>query len=232
MIDLEERYTHYRKRFRAFMEARKMTNEAVAEKLDGGVHPVTISKLRTGAINLNDEWRARIADAFGIEHDLLFGHQPLPTPRPDEVRPQKRRGRPPRLPQPQSTLPMFGWAAGSVTGVETLTNEPVDEVPCPPALSDTIGAYALKTRGESMYPRYLPEDILYVNPHQTVKSGDHVVIQTQRYEGSGVETWVKRYDSENDTSVFVSQYHPPAQITFRKTEVLSIHRILSVNELF
>ncbi len=232
MINLDERYKYYRLRLREFMGARNLTNEAVAEKLGGGVHPVTISKLRTGAINLNDEWRAKFAEAFDIEHDVLFGHQPLPQPRAHEVMPQKRRGRPPRQPAIQTMLPMFGWAAGSVAGVETLTSEPVDEVPCPPALREAVGAYALRTRGESMYPRYLPDDILYVNPHQPVKSGDHVVIQTQRYEGSGVETWVKRYESQDETSIMVSQYHPPAHITFRKSEVLSIHRVLSVNELF
>lgn len=233
MIDLDARYRHYRSRLRDFMKARNLTNDDVAEKL--GVHPVTISKLRNGALSLDDEWRARFAESFDTEHDLLFGFEPLPAARPAEIRPP-RRGRPrasrPPARQVRSELPMFGWAAGAVAGVETITSEPVEYVPCPPALSDIDEAYALRTRGESMVPRFFPGELVYVHPHKAVKSGDHVVVQTQRFEGSGTETWIKRFDADDEQSIYAAQYNPEGRVTFRKSNVLYVHRVLRPDELF
>ncbi len=129
-------------------------------------------------------------------------------------------------------LPLFGLAAGSLSGAHTMTTEAVDEVPCPPGLADVPDAYALKTKGASMVPRYFDGDVLYVNPRQRVRAGDHVIVQVQKFPGSGTETWVKRFDSETAEEIVVSQYNPGQQIRFRKQFVLYVHRVLPPNELF
>ncbi len=48
-------------------------------------------------------------------------------------------------------------------------------------------AYALRTRNESMVPRYFPNEILYINPEQTPQGGDHIIIQVQLHESDGIE---------------------------------------------
>lgn len=232
MVDLNERYAHYRNRLRAYVDARKLTNDVIGERI--GAHPVTVSKLRSGATKLDDEWRARMAAGLGVEHDVLFGEGPLPQPEPREIhKPLRKRGRKPAAPPVNDNrLPLYGLAAGSLAGVHTMSSDPVDSVPCPPALADVIGAYALKTRGESMIPRYFPGDVLYVNPHQRPHSGDHVIIQTQNYDGGGTETWVKRFDAEDKDMLHASQYNPSARVSFRKQLVIHVHRVLPINELF
>ncbi len=83
MIDLADKYEHYRRRFREAMDARNLTNEEMASRLVA--HPVTISKMRGGKIELDDEWRARISVALNIDEDKLFGDQTLPAPKPAEI---------------------------------------------------------------------------------------------------------------------------------------------------
>lgn len=227
MDDLEKRYAHYAARMRAFMDARNITGELGAEMI--GAHPTTVYDLRRGAQRLDDEWRVKVAAGFGIDHDALFGSSPLPKPKANEIHERKRRGRKPKA--ANDNLPHFGLAAGSLLGAHSLSSDLPEEVPCPPGLRDALGAYALTTRGESMIPRYFPNERLYINPNQLVKKGDHVVIQTTSDDGQETQTWVKRYDGETRDSYLVSQYNPPAQIEFRKRSVRYIHRVLPINEL-
>lgn len=228
MIDLTAKFDHYRQRFRAAFEARSLTNEAFAERI--GAHPVTVSKLRSGKTNLDDEWRAKVAVGLAMSEEILFGNGPLPEPKPHEIFiSAKRRGRPRAV---NDNIPVYGLAAGSIQGAHRMMNDPIDEVTCPSGLRDVVGAYALVTRGESMIPRYFPGDRLYVNPNQRVKAGDHVIIQTRLHDNSGTETWVKRFDGENDKEIRVWQYNPAAEMKFNRKYVIHIHRVLPVNELF
>lgn len=230
MINLEQRYRHYAARMAAFMDARNITGDIGSELI--GAHTTTVYDLRRGAQKLDDEWRARVAIAFGIDHDVLFGEGPLPEPGPGEIYPAKRRGRKPKTVPPRATLSLYGLAAGSIQGNHSMTNDPVDEVPCPPALRTVVGAYAMKTRGDSMVPRFFHGERLYINPHQAVRAGDHVVIQVRNHESSGTDTWVKRYEAEDEDMVYVSQYNPPGRIAFKKKYVQSVHRVLPIDELF
>lgn len=229
MIDLSKKYEYFSRRLRDAMDARNLTNEEMASRIDS--HPVTVSKLRTGRIKMDDEWRARLAAGLSMSEDVLFGDEPLPAPIGGEIfRPIKKRGRKPA--NDNKDLPVYGLAAGSVQGHHVMTLEVIETVPCPPGLENVPGAYALRTNGESMIPRYFPRDILYVNPVQTVMSGDHVIVQVRHYENSGTETWVKRYDGQTDNEIIVSQYNPSGRMTFRKQYVQSLHRVLPVNELY
>ncbi|MBN9243966.1 MAG: helix-turn-helix transcriptional regulator [Mesorhizobium sp.] len=229
MVDLTKRYEHYATRMKAFMEARNITGEMAADMI--GAHPTTIYDLRRGAQRLDDEWRVKVAAGFKTEEAVLFGEGPLPTPHATEIFPAKKRGRKPKI-AANDNLPLYGLAAGSAMGAHRMSNDPIDEVPCPAGLRDVIGAYALLTRGESMVPRYFPGDRLYINPVQRVRPGDHVIIQTRLHDSSGTETWVKRYDGETESEIRVWQYNPPAEMKFKKQYVMHVHRVLPVNELF
>lgn len=233
MIDLSRKFEHYQERLRAAMKSRKLTNEGLAEKVDA--HSVTISKLRNGTMKLDDEWRARLAEAFNLPEEVLFGEGPLPAPRPFEIWQSPKKAARRRAAVAASAKPsihLYGLAAGSVQGALRMTADPIDEVTCPPALMHVVGAYALRTSGESMIPRYFPGDRLYVNPHQRIRPGDHVIVQIMRHDNSGTETWVKRFDAEDAENIYVFQYNPEARMTFKKKYVIHVHRVLPINELF
>lgn len=139
-----------------------------------------------------------------------------------------RRANDPAVPM----IPVYGLAAGALTGHHALTSDPIDEVDAPETLRHVVGAYALLTKGESMIPRYFPNDRLYVNPHQAVRPGDHVIVQVRLHDNSGTDTWIKRYDGETGDEILVSQYNPPSQIRFKRKYVTYVHRVLPINELF
>lgn len=231
MRKIDEKYQHYAERLREAMTSRNLTNEMLAERL--GAHPVTVSKLRNGTIKLDDEWRAKIADTMRLDEEVLFSRDALPLPRPEDVViGARKRGRPSTRALAPARIPLYGMAAGSMQGAYSQTSEPIDLILCPPGLSSVSGAYALKTMGTSMVPRYMPGDFLYVHPHQPVKKGDHVVVQMQRHEGAATETWIKLYEGARDDIVIVSQYNPIATIEFRKKFILHMHRVLPPNEIY
>ncbi len=227
MTDLAKRFDHYRQRMDDAMKARNLTNEMLGDLI--GSHSVTISKLRTGKTNLDDEWRFKVATALAMSEDILFGEAPLPSPQPWQVHKQKKRGPKAAV---SGILDVFGLAAGSIQGHTTMTTERIEEVPRPAGLKNSLNAYALRTSGESMIPRYFPRDILYINPDQDVRAGDHVVIQVRMHDQAGIETWVKRFDGYENDEVLTWQYNPPARLTFKRRFVISIHRVLPVNELY
>ncbi|MDP9837576.1 phage repressor protein C with HTH and peptisase S24 domain [Neorhizobium huautlense] len=229
MIDLSKKYEHFSARLRQAMEARNLTNEELASRIDS--HTVTISKLRRGKIALDDEWRAKIADAFAMDEQVLFGDSELPDPAPMEMFHRRRKPGPKPLNDNQD-LPIFGLAAGSQSGHLVMTNEVIETVPCPPGLRKVAGAYALRTKGDSMIPRYFPNDILYINPNQDVMAGDHVILQIRMHDGDGTETWIKRYDGQTNDEVLASQYNPSTKMSFRRRYVINIHRVLPINELY
>lgn len=233
MNELEIKYRHYAARLDAAMRARKLTNEGMGERINA--HAVTVSKLRNNSISLDDEWRAKTAAGLQLPEEILFGSDPLPQPRPYEiyVSPKKAaKARTQRTKAERPTIALYGLAAGSLQGHHTMTGDPVDEVPCPPALRNVLGAYALRTRGQSMAPRFVDGSRLYINPHQKVRAGDDVIIQVRNHESAGTDTWVKRYDGEDAEHIYVSQFNPPARIAFKKQYVMHVHRVVPLEELF
>lgn len=136
-------------------------------------------------------------------------------------------------PEQDRTLPVFGLAAGSLAGQAVMTPEPVEFVPCPPALTRVRDAYALTVTGTSMEPRYFAGDLIFIHPHRPVRPGDHVVVQVRKDPSqAGVnETWIKRFKADTETEIVTEQYNPRADMRFKRQYVAAIHRVLTVNEL-
>ena len=234
MIDMSERFAHYQLRLKDAMKARGMSNEELAELVDA--HHVTISKLRTGKMRLDEEWRSRIAAALDMPVEELFGSAPFPQMQASAPMASPSRGRKYAAdmifdPNGRRMLEIYGLAAGSAAGQTLISQDPIAEVAAPPALASVVGAYVLMTKGDSMVPRYFPNDYLYINPHQAIRPGDHVVIQTRTLDGASIQTWVKRYDGEKNGKLIAWQYNPPGKIEFKRDVVEHVHRILPVNEL-
>lgn len=77
-------------------------------------------------------------------------------------------------------VPILSWvAAGSWANVEAVTfDDALGYAPKPPNLS--AQGFALKVRGQSMLPKFEPEDIIYVEPIAgllSLKDSDLVVVQ-------------------------------------------------------
>lgn len=130
-------------------------------------------------------------------------------------------------------LPVLGTAAGALSdnGFE-ITPLRVELVRRPPALDGVPDAYGLYVIGESNIPLHKPGDLILIHPHRPYRPGDSVVIQTQTHEGAPVSAFIKIFRKETAEAVFAEQLNPPAVIEYKKTQVLAVHKVLPLNELF
>lgn len=187
-----------------------LTQEALADLAK--CHPVTISNLESGA-ELPVRWVRRFAAALNEPEAAFTG-----TPQAAAV-------------SVAADIPVYGAAAGSLTGAFTITSDAVDWVKRPFGLAGARDAYALFVRGSSMEPRFFPGDIIYVAPHRPVRHNDVVVIQQADGATGGVQAWLKVFDHTDERMLHARQYNPPAVVKFPHGTIRALHRVLTVNEL-
>lgn len=212
---------------------RGLTMQKLADLI--GTDASTISKLEKGTTALSDSWLRKLSDALDVTVDEILrepSSTSLPSRHSRAMQPATRRAEKSGSYVGSGLIPLFGFAAGSLAGEAQMLTDVIDELPAPPALLHVRDAYVLLTRNESMSPRYMPNEPLYVHPYQAVRPGDHVVIQVQTHEGGPIETWIKRFDTETADEITVSQYNPPSRIIYKKRFVKAVHRVLPPGELF
>lgn len=132
-------------------------------------------------------------------------------------------------------VPVFGTASGSAMGAEQgawqMTSDPVDYVRRAPGLATARDAYALYVENDSMEPRFPPGELVFIHPGRPVRSGDVVVIQTQNAEHAQLETYIKILVRRANGDVVCRQYNPNAEIRFKASTVISVHRVLTMAEV-
>ena len=107
----------------------------------------------------------------------------------------------------------------------------VDTIPTIPSLEGVPGAYAVYVSGDSMEPRYMAGEALYVHPNRPVRRGDYVVIQIRNAVGEPPLGFVKRYVTKTPTVLIVSQFNPAGEIEFPIASVVSVHRVVGSCEV-
>ena len=130
-------------------------------------------------------------------------------------------------------VPVMGTAAGShLRGAFQFDGGIVDYVRRPPALVGAREIYGLYVEGSSMEPQYFPGDLIYVHPHRPARVGDIVVIQCKNGEHAHSEATLGIYRRKTEKAVVIGKRNPQAEIEIAREHVISIHRVLTVNELF
>ena len=129
-------------------------------------------------------------------------------------------------------VPVFGTAAGSVTGAVVIEEGIADFVRRPPGLKNARHAYALFVSGESMVPILQPGDLIFVDPDQRANVGDIVVVQISRTDHDPPDVFVKKLRRRGPRWLVLEQTNPLATIEQNNTTVVAVHRVLSMRELF
>lgn len=137
-------------------------------------------------------------------------------------------------------IPVLGTAAGSL--IETadghafegfeIESRVVQYVKRPPALEHVKDAYSFFVDGDSMHPMHPPGELRFANPHMTVSPGDTVVVQTRTWADKPGQAYIKIYRRRAGGFLVLEQINPPATISIPQQYVLSVHKVLSTNELF
>jgi phage repressor protein C with HTH and peptisase S24 domain len=128
-------------------------------------------------------------------------------------------------------LPILGTANGSAIGAFALNTSPIGYVARPPGLAFTPDAYALYVRNESMSPRYLPGDLVFVHPHKPARIGDAVIIQVDRGQGE-IEAYIKYLSRRTAEWDVFEQTNPAAELKFSPSMIRYIHKVMTTAELF
>jgi phage repressor protein C with HTH and peptisase S24 domain len=131
-------------------------------------------------------------------------------------------------------IPVYGSASCGEDGLFEFNGEVADFVRRPPRLIAAKDAYALYVANESMVPWREPGQLVYVHPAIAARVGDYVVVQLHpKREGQSAipEAYIKRLLRLNSESVVLLQYNPRKEITIRRKQIKSLHRIVDWSEL-
>lgn len=193
--------------------------------------------LKGKAKNPRSDSMARLADVLECSLEWLMEGDgepaaPILTERPDV----NVRFADVKLPQRTSMLrdiEVRGTAAGSMAGAFQFEGDVVDYVGRPPGLATSKGIYALYVEGYSMVPEHNPGDLRFVSAFKKPNIGDTVIV-TAKYTPDGpIESFIKRLVKRSGTDkIVVEQFNPKAQIEFDMRYVVSVHKVLTTNELF
>lgn len=130
-------------------------------------------------------------------------------------------------------VPIYGLAAAAHRSDGALNMLPgiVDRGRRPPALSAARDLYGLFIASDSMEPVYRRGDLVYVRSRLQPRIGDDVIIQVASpNDGDQPACFIKRLVRRTADRIIAEQFNPPQQIEFAVSEVIAIHRVLTMGE--
>lgn len=183
---------------------------------------------RTG--NPRADTLAKIANVLQVDEQWLL-HGGVPP----EIRSEDQEQSKDTPADTTQFVPVMGTAAGSIIadGVDGFDIAgPVDYVPVPPALMQSRGVYAIYVSGESMSPQHNPGDLRFVHPHRPAQPGCTVIVQTRKWDDDPGQAYIKILEKRSGDRLFLKQINPPATLEIPTAYIRSIHRVMTMNELF
>lgn len=203
--------------------------------LAAGLGETYVREIATGRISKPsvDKLQA-LAGALRVPLAAILEAPDIPTP----LKPATPAPRPPDLQAATSfatlprDVPVYGTAAGSLTGAFQFEGGTIDLVRRPPALAGARDVYAIYVVGESMAPQHLDGDLRFVHPHRPIHVGDTVVVQTRNGEHQPPQAYIKNLVRRTADELLVRQLNPAAEISFRRQFVFAVHKVLTMNDLF
>lgn len=216
-----------------------LNDRAASMKATG--KPDAIRNIRRGRLPRADTLD-RLATALKCSSDWLLGKAPETAPggtggfagRSAAIGgspPPLRQARP-SLERAAPSLPILGIAVAGKEGFFELNGEVHGYVERPAPLHGVRDAYALYVEDESMVPRYMPGELIFIHPRRPITKDCFVVVQFRPEEdGQAPRALVKQYIRRGGGELYLREYHPAARIlTFSLESVLSIHRIIRGGE--
>ena len=216
----------------------KMTQEELAKAV--GKTRGAVAQWETGTFHPRPNTMEAIAKALNVSLDwLLTGIKadhnqlaPQETNYPNEINSPIVH-----VPSRQSMLldvPVMGTTAAcnAENGTFKLDSSVIDYVRRPPGLITTKDVYALYVEGDSMEPKFISGDLIFIHPRKPVRIGDPVVVQIVKGESEPFEAMIAVLVKRTGQQIFLQKYNPNQVISFDNKVIVSVHKILAMNELF
>lgn len=118
----------------------------------------------------------KLADLFGVSADYILGLD-------------DKNGKEQALPPKSVKIPVLGYAAAGIP-IEAITDiEDYEEIPA--EMAEKGEYFALKVKGYSMAPRFLPGDIAIVKVQENCSDGDLCIVQIGGSEAAMKQVYKK-----------------------------------------
>jgi phage repressor protein C with HTH and peptisase S24 domain len=110
--------------------------------------------------------------------------------------------------------------------------EPIEYVRRPLSLIGKGEIYALHVESDSMAPRYEPGEIIVVWAQRPALIGRDVVVQIRPpQDGENPRAYLKRLIRRNDKDLILEQFNPRKTMSLKMKDVLSVHMVLTRDEM-
>lgn len=174
--------------------AKKMTQAQVAQHI--GITQGGYSQWERGDINIDGTSLNRLANLFDCSVDYLLGNEGKPNA--GVIR-----------------IPVLGSVPAGIPieAIEDIVDW--EEIPASMAAGGKE-YFALEVRGDSMWPDYLPGDVVIVRRQPTCHSGDDCVIYVNGYDATLKQVRINDIE-QSLTLVPRNQSYPPR--TYNKAEI-------------
>lgn len=221
-------------KIRAKRKEKKMTQQNVADAL--GISRVSVAQWELNQTKPTVENLNSLANLLGVTPDYFLSGSPsikageVPLLKGDvRVAPIKI---PDFYPMPKD-VPVMGTAACSlVEGAFQLDNNIIDYVRRPIGLSTAKDVYALYVEGDSMEPKFIAGDLVFVHPGRPAHINSLVVVQYMKEDGGYPQAMIGVLHKRTSEVVEIQKYNPEAIVRIDARTVQFVHRIVSNNELF
>jgi len=127
-------------------------------------------------------------------------------------------------------LPVFGVAVGGDDAWFELNGQVHEYVERPAQLEGVHNGYALFVLGDSMEPRYLEGEIVYINPNRPVTAGSFVAVEFKSEDGAPGKGMIKQFLKRTPTKLVLRQLNPGKTLEFAAEAVKHCHRIVQSGE--
>jgi phage repressor protein C with HTH and peptisase S24 domain len=130
-------------------------------------------------------------------------------------------------------VPVRGVVRGGQGGsFELNIGDPIEYVRRPMSLVGKGEIYALHVESDSMAPRYEPGEIILVWARRPALIGRDVVVQLRPgHEGENPRAYLKRLIRRNDKELVLEQFNPRKTMSLKMKEVISVHMVLTRDEM-
>lgn len=130
-------------------------------------------------------------------------------------------------------VPVLGTVVGGSLGGGdfTMNGETTLYVRRPPRLSGRKDVFGLFTQGDSMSPRYMPGELIYLETARPPAIGDHVVVEMKAGADGTQPAYLKRLVAMTPTKLRLAQYNPEKTIEIERGQVLRVIRVMTLSDL-
>ncbi len=199
-----------------------------------GVDQSTVAKWESGPNTPRHKTLRALAERLEVSVAWLFsGDEAMLVRGADSTRhgfEESARTRLPPVTRGERDLPVFGVAVGGDDAVFDYNGEVHEFIERPSQLEGVHNAYALYVLGESMAPRYIEGEIVYINPNRPVTHNCFVAIELKGVEDGPGKGMIKQFLKRTPSKLVLHQFNPDKTLEFAIDEIKHWHRIVQSGE--